>query len=161
MDNSSAAHAFDFWIGDWRIQQKILRQNGTWLELPAKTSVSPVLDGRALIEHWEGSIQFFWEGMQSVEPIKGLSIRSYDYETRKWYVYWMDSRTPNFGIPYVGNFVDGQGEFYREWETPQGKRNGRIIFSDIASDSVHWELAVSSDDGYTWTTIWVMDMDRT
>ena len=57
--DSSAAHAFDFWIGDWRIQQKILRQDGNWLELDAKTSVSPALDGLALVEHWEGSVQFF------------------------------------------------------------------------------------------------------
>jgi hypothetical protein len=26
-NNPSTVHAFDFWIGDWRIQQKILRQD--------------------------------------------------------------------------------------------------------------------------------------
>ena len=161
MDNSSAAHAFDFWIGDWRIQQKILRQDGTWLELPAKTSVAPVLDGRALVEHWQGEVQFFWEGMQSVESMKGLSVRTYDPDTEKWRIHWMDSRTPRFDSPYVGVLTEDRGEFFREWETPQGKRIGRITFSDITTDSVHWELAVSSDDGNTWRTLWIMDMDRT
>jgi len=160
MENSSAAHAFDLWIGNWRIQQKFLRQDGTWLELPAKTSVSPALDGRALVEHWQGEVQFFWEGMESVEQMQGLSVRSYDPKTEKWYIHWMDSRTPRFNTPYVGNFVTGRGEFFREWETPQGKRIGRITFSDITTDSVHWELAVSSDDGHTWRAIWVMNMDR-
>ena len=98
--------------------------------------------------------------MGSVEPMKGLSVRSYDPETGKWYIHWMDSRKPRFDTPYVGNFVDGRGEFFREWETPQGKRMGRITFSDITTESVHWGLAISSDDGQTWTTIWVMDMER-
>jgi hypothetical protein len=159
-NNPSTVHAFDFWIGDWRIQQKILRQDGTWLELPAKTSVSPALDGHILVEYWQGDVQFFWEGMQSMESMKGLSVRSYDSETGKWYIHWMDSRRPHFGTPYSGNFVDGKGEFFREWETPQGKRRGRITFSDITKNSVHWDLAVSSNAGSTWTVLWIMDMQR-
>lgn len=159
-NNSSTAHAFDFWIGNWRIQQKILRQDGSWLELPAKTRVSPVLDGRALVEHWQGDVQFFWEGMQSIESINGLSVRSFDSESGKWYIHWMDSRSPRFGTPYSGNFVEGKGEFFRDWETPQGKRIGRITFSYITADSVHWDLAVSSDEGSTWAVLWIMDMER-
>ncbi len=158
--HSPEARAFDFWLGDWRIEQKILRQDGTWLELDAKTSVSPALDGCALIEHWEGSVQFFWEGMQSVEPMQGLSVRSYDPTARKWNIYWMDSRAPQFGAPYSGNFAEGEGKFFREWETPNGKRMGRITFSDIRPDRVHWELAVSSDEGRNWSILWIMDMSR-
>ena len=155
---SSEARAFDFWIGDWSIRQKILRQDGTWLELNAKTSVSSILDGCALLEHWEGDVQFFWEGMQTVERIKGLSVRSYDPEVGNWNIYWMDSRNPQFGAPYSGNFVAGRGEFFREWDTPNGKRVGRITFSDITAASVHWELAISSDEGQNWSTLWTMDM---
>ena len=157
---SLEARAFDFWIGEWVIQQKILKQDGTWLEFDAKTSVSPVLDGCAILEHWEGTVQFFWEGMQSSELIKGLSVRTYDLETGKWYIHWMDSRTPRFGTPFVGSFENGRGEFFREWESPQGKRMGRITFSDIAPDSVHWDLAISSDEGQSWMTIWIMEMYR-
>lgn len=158
--DSPEAREFDFWIGNWNIRQKILRQDGSWLELYAKTSVSPALDGCILIEHWEGNVQFFWEGMQSVEAMKGLSVRSYDPNTGKWFIYWMDSRTPHFGTPYTGNFREGTGEFFSEWETPQGQRMGRITFSDMTPDSVHWELAISSDEGQTWSTIWVMEMER-
>jgi len=158
--DSPESHEFDFWIGDWIIRQKILRQDGTWLELDAKTSVSPALDGFALVEHWEGEVQFFWEGMQSVEPMKGLSVRSYDVQSGKWIIHWMDTRTPHFGASYTGNFSKGKGEFFREWETPQGKRMGRITFSDITPDSVYWELAISGDEGQTWSTIWMMDMSR-
>lgn len=157
---SSEARAFDFWIGEWSIQQKILRQDGEWLSLEAKTSVSPILDGCALIEHWEGAVQFFWEGMQAPEPMKGLSVRAYDPQTGQWSIHWMDTRTPSFGSPYVGRFEKGRGEFFREWETPQGKRKGRITFSDIKPDSVDWELAVSTDEGESWSTLWTMKMHR-
>jgi hypothetical protein len=119
-----------------------------------------MLNGRALIEHWEGTVQFFWEGMETPETMQGLSVRAYDHETAKWYIHWMDTRTPQFGDPYVGNFDQNRGEFYRQWETPQGKRLGRITFSDITSDSVVWDLALSTDDGQTWTTLWIMEMSR-
>jgi hypothetical protein len=59
---SPEAREFDFWIGDWIIEQKILQQDGSWLKLDATTSVSPDLNGCAIVEHWEGSVQFFWEG---------------------------------------------------------------------------------------------------
>lgn len=158
--NSPEARVFDFWIGDWNIQQKILSQDGTWLDLQAKTSVATDLDGCAILEHWEGSVQFFWEGMQAPESIKGLSVRSYDERSGRWYIHWMDSRMPSFGAPYIGRFDDDKGVFFREWETPQGKRIGRITFSDITPTSVHWDLAVSSDNGESWTVLWIMEMQR-
>jgi hypothetical protein len=157
---SHEARAFDFWIGDWSIEQKILQQDGSWLKLGATTSVSRDLDGCAIVEHWDGSVQFFWEGMKGPERMKGLSVRAYDPRTGKWYIHWMDTRRSYFGNPYAGGFNQGRGEFFREWETPQGKRTGRIVFSDITDTSVHWELAISSDERATWTTLWVMEMHR-
>jgi imidazolonepropionase-like amidohydrolase len=154
------ARAFDFWIGDWDIRQQILRKDGTWLELPAHTSVTATLDGCALIEHWQGQVSFFWEGMQEPETMRGLSVRAYDHGTGKWFIHWMDTRAPRFGAPYAGTFVSGRGEFFREFETPEGRRVGRITFSDIAADSVAWELAISTDDRKTWQTLWTMDMRR-
>ncbi len=157
---SSPAHAFDFWIGDWDIRQQILRADGTWLELPAQTSVTPALDGQALIEHWQGTVEFFWEGMGTPEAMKGLSVRAYDPKTRRWYIHWMDTRSPRFQDPYVGTIADGHGEFFRKWETPEGKRVGRITFSQATPDSVTWMLAVSRDEGRTWQDIWKMAMRR-
>lgn len=157
---SSAAREFDFWIGDWDIRQRILRADGSWLELQAQTSVSPTLDGCALVEQWRGTVQFFWEDMQSPEPMQGLSVRAYDPQAGAWHIYWMDSRAPRFGVPYSGGFDGDRGEFFRLSETPRGERTDRITFSDITPDSVMWELAVSGDGGQTWTTLWTMEMRR-
>lgn len=154
------ARAFDFWVGDWNIRQQILREDGTYLELPAKTSVSVALDGCALIEYWEGEVQFFWEGMERPEMMKAISVRAYEPRTKKWHIHWMDTRSRYFDTPYVGDFADGRGEFYREWKTPEGTRVGRIAFSSISRDSVSWSLAVSSDGRQSWTPMWMMEMRR-
>lgn len=154
------ARAFDFWVGDWDISQRILRQDGTWLEAPAKTSVAPALDECALVEHWEGKVQFFWEGMRAPEAMKGLSVRAWDPRAKEWSIYWMDTRSRRFDTPYVGHFADGRGEFFREWEGPDGPRVGRISFADITPDAVNWSLAISSDGRRTWTTLWTMAMRR-
>jgi hypothetical protein len=157
---SAEARAFDFWLGNWNIEQRILQQDGTWLSLGAETTVSQALDGCALVEHWRGDVQFFWQGMDTVKPMQGLSVRAHNPSTGKWYIHWMDTFNPQFGEPYSGGFTEGRGEFFRNWSTPQGARTGRITFSDITRDSVHWELATSSDDGASWTTLWVMAMTR-
>lgn len=154
------ARAFDFWIGEWDIVQRFLRQDGTWLELPARTSVTTTLDGCALVEHWSGDVLFFWEGMQKPEPMKGFSVRAYDPESGAWNIHWMDTRSPTFGSPYVGTIQAGRGEFFREWQTPQGRRVGRITFSEGRQNSVNWALAISSDERRTWQTIWSMAMRR-
>jgi len=156
----SGARAFDFWIGEWDITQKILRQDGSWLELPARTSVTASLDGCALIERWSGEVLFFWEGMERPETMKGLSVRAHDPESNAWNIHWMDTRSPRFGSPYVGTFAAGRGEFFREWETPQGPRVGRITFSEIRKNTVNWALAISTDERRTWQTMWTMAMRR-
>lgn len=154
------ARQFDFWLGEWDIRQSILRQDGSWLALPARTSVSSALDGCALVEHWEGDVLFFWEGMTEPRSRRGLSVRAYDAESGNWYIHWMDSGTPRFGSPFVGGFTVGRGEFVRESETPQGRRLTRITFSNATERSVDWELAVSGDGGTSWQPVWRMRMER-
>lgn len=158
--SSPEARAFDFWIGEWTIEQRILGPDGAWLMLPAKTSVRPTLDGCALVEHWEGEVQFFWEGMEEPESIQGLSVRAYDPVDRIWRIHWMDTRSRRFGPPYSGGFRDGRGEFKRMRDTGEGRLLTRIVFSEIDAEKVHWELGISSDEGETWTTLWVMEMRR-
>jgi len=158
--DSTKARAFDFWLGDWTIEQRILTADGRWRAFPARTSVSRAAGGCALVERWEGTVQFFWEGMTRPEKLSALSVRAYDSAANEWRIHWMDSRSPRFGPPYVGGFTDGVGEFFSSRQTPDGPRRSRITFSEITADSVHWDLAVSSDDGRTWTRIWIMEMRR-
>lgn len=105
-------------------------------------------------------MKFFWEGMQEPERLKGLSVRAYDPQAGKWFIHWMDTRSRRFDRPYVGDFTDGKGVFYRASETADGTRADRITFSDISPDSVNWSLDLSSDGRQSWTTIWTMEMRR-
>jgi hypothetical protein len=71
--DSPEAHQFDFWIGEWDINQKIIQKDETWLETKAHTSVLPTLNGCALEAHLSGDVKFFWLRMNKIKPMKGFS----------------------------------------------------------------------------------------
>jgi hypothetical protein len=153
-------HQFDFWIGQWDIKQKILKADGTWFEADAHTNVSPILDNCALMEEWQGDVFFFWEGMQKPERLKGFSVRAFDGKTNQWTISWMDTRHLRFS-EFEGNFHGRRGEFFRKRLNEEKKETiTRITFSDITPASVHWDLAVSTDNGQSWKTLWIMQMTR-
>jgi len=158
--SSAEAHQFDFWIGTWNIQQKIIQKDGTWLKTRARDSVFSILKGCAIEEHWHGDVKFFWAGMKHTKPLEGFSIRYYDIKDKKWHIRWMDNLNPTLGDGLTGNFRNGRGEFFHERNTGKGKQLSRITFSDITKNSFHWDLSISSDKGRTWTNIWIMEMKR-
>lgn len=154
------ARQFDFWLGQWDIHQKILQADGTWRAFEAHNSVSTALGGCALLERWHGTVLLPWRGMEEPAAMEGMSVRAYDPRDERWRIYWMSSLAPRFDQPFEGTFKDGRGEFLSTHEGPAGERRTRITFSDITENSVHWELAVSADQGKTWSPIWIMDMVR-
>ncbi len=154
------ARQFDFWIGEWQIHQKLLQADGSWLSLKAETKVSPTLDGCALVESWSGEVLFFWEGMKKPEPLQGYSVRAYDPQTGKWFIHWMDTRSPRL-TTFEGSFEGNQGVFQHTSVGADGKPQvRRIVFSHITAASVRWELAISSNQGATWQPLWVMEMTK-
>ena len=156
----SEFRAFDFWLGEWSIEQRILAADGTWTALPASTKVTSSPDGCVLTENWSGDVQFFWEEMTAPQRIWGYSVRRFDPKAKSWAIYWMDSRNPAFDTPHVGGFNGARGEFFRDFDAPDGPRRSRISFEQRAPGDVLWELAVSADGGATFAPIWVMEMRR-
>lgn len=150
---------FDFWLGDWRVEQRISDGEGDWIELGATTSVSREAAGCALVERWSGSVQFAWAGMEQPEAMSGLSVRYFHPKERQWHIHWLDSRNPAFGDPFKGGFDEGVGRFYLTRNTEAGPRRSRITFEQPAQDRVRWELALEREPG-EWTTFWIMDMHR-
>lgn len=155
--SADAHRQFDFYAGEWRIVQRISDGAGDWLEFPGRTSVAPAIDGCALVEHWEGDVQFFWAGMSEPEPLKGLSVRAYNPGSDEWRIWWMDNRSPVFGSGFAGGFEGNRGEFFSE---PRNGSISRITFVNESAGVVDWNLAMSRDDGETWTIIWTMHMTR-
>ena len=153
---SELARQFDFWIGEWTVTQEIATQDGGWETYQARSTVAPALDVCALVERWEGTVRFYWEGMTEPVSMEGLSVRA-PGEDGSWRIHWMDSRNPTFGAPWVGGFESGEGTFVRN--TGTGAQT-RIRFFDVTETSVEWELAVSANAGSTWTPLWKMHFRR-
>ena len=156
----SLSREFDFWIGTWEVVQEIRTPEGDWETYPARSTVGRALDGCALVEQWSGTVRFFWEGMTEPETMEGLSVRSRGRDGN-WRIYWMDSRNPSFGRPFVGGFRDGEGLFIQAPDEAGGSAGQvRIRFLDIRAESVEWELSVLSERG-AWTPLWRMHFERT
>jgi len=149
-------HDFDFEHGTWKIHLKRLLHpltgSQTWTEFDGISYTQKVWDGRANLEQFETS--------GSAGQIEGMTLRLYSPESHQWSIYWATSKNGVFGIPTVGEFRNGQGEFY-----DQEAINGRtilaqFIWSRITSNSAHFEQSFSDDGGKTWEVNWITDQTR-
>lgn len=131
---------FDFWVGDWEVQNRRLQQDGSWQDGgTAHAQVNSVLDGRAILERWSGKDPF---------KLRGFSLRTYDTEQQRWEIIlnW-HSGVPSSFSQMVGNFADQKGEFF----PPGGPPRTRFTFSRAAKDSCQWDQATLKN-GTDWQT---------
>lgn len=157
---SSAARAFDFWLGDWTLRQRIWSGDGNDFEpYPAENQVRLIQDGGAVVENFEGHARFFWLGMDEPAPMRGVSVRVYYPQARKWRIFWMDTLDPKFGPPFSGGFSGDVGEFLLT-DRPAGIPPSRIRFERQIDGSVDWQLALRTPDGESWQPLWFIDFQR-
>lgn len=154
-----ARRGFDFWLGEWEIEQKFRAGDDEWIEHPAATVVTEVLEECAILERWSGVVQYPWAGMERGEPMEGLSIRYYIPEEKVWRILWMDSRNPMFSDGMFGTIENGYGEFEPKNKPANGQWT-KIVFDQKAADIVNWHLDLTTDGGETWRTIWIMEMKK-
>lgn len=153
------ARRFDFWIGEWDVanRHRNPRQpaDTTWYETgDAVDRVYPILDGCAIVEHWEGYLSY--------DHVLGFSVRAWDPEKRAWVILlnWPGKNGPGFST-LTGTFEDGVGAFYREVRRPDGSSvRVRFRFADVTPESLRWDGYRSTDGGETWTGFWIMDFTR-
>lgn len=152
-------HDFDFELGRWKIHLKRLVHpltgSTTWVEFDGTSVTRKVWDGRAQLEEFETD-------SPAGGHIEGLTLRLYDPQTRQWSLYWATSKSGTVGVPTVGEFRDGRGEFY---DTEPSGPNGRAIlvrfvWSKTNTDSPHFEQSFSEDGGKTWEVNWITDQTR-
>jgi hypothetical protein len=84
-----------------------------------------------------------------------LSLRLYDPRARQWSLNTANANSGSLGVPTVGEFRNGRGEFF-----DQESINGRTVlvrnvWSDISADSCRFEQAFSNDGGKTWEVNWI------
>ena len=143
-------HDFDWEFGNWhthlwRLQQPLSGSN-EWVEYDGTTVVRKIWDGRANMVELE---------VDGPTHIEALNLRLYNPETHKWSLNFANSKAGTLGTPAVGEFKNGQGEFY-----DQENFNGRpvlvrFIISDVKPESCKFEQSFSTDGGKTWEVNWI------
>ncbi len=152
-------HDFDFELGTWKIHLKKLMHpltgSTTWVEFDGSSVTRKVWDGRSQLEEFETD-------SPGGGHIEGLTLRLYDPQTHQWSLYWATSKSGTIGVPTIGQFKDGHGEFYdTEPAGPNGKNIlVRFIWSKTDTDSPHFEQSFSEDGGKTWEVNWITDQVR-
>jgi hypothetical protein len=149
-------HDFDPLIGSWKYHLKRrlhpLTGSTTWVDLYGTGICYKVWDGRAELDTVE------LDGPTG--HIEGLTLRTYNPQTHQWSLYWANSKDGTVVPPQIGQFKDGRGEFYA-----QDTFNGKSIFvrfawTDMTTNSPHFEQSFSADGGKTWEVNWITDQTR-
>jgi hypothetical protein len=142
---------FDFDLGTWKTHSSRLIQpltgSTTWVDMDGTSVVKKVWDGRANLAEYKAD--------GSASHIELLSLRWFNPTTHEWN---LDFATPNvgtLGIPGVGEFKNGRGDFY-DYELING-RSVLVRFSiwRISADAAQSEQAFSDDGGKTWEVNWI------
>lgn len=150
-DEVDGQRAFDFEIGNWKTHlRRLVRPltgSTTWVEYTGTSIVRKVWDGRANL------VELNVEGPAG--RIQALSLRLYNPKTRQWSLNFSAAGMGEMGVPAVGGFKNGRGEFFNQ-ETLNGKPIlVRFVISDVTSTSCKFEQAFSDDGGKTWEVNWI------
>lgn len=139
--SASEFDQFDFWVGEWDL---------TWGE-----------DGRGenvITRHYDGCVI---EEDFTVLPdgaFRGMSVSTYNPEMGKWQQTWVDN-AGNY-LDFVGGLKGGKMILSRV-TTEDGKEvHYRMVFYNIAKDSLDWDWQKSEDQGETWSTLWQIHYTR-
>jgi hypothetical protein len=139
----------DFWIGEWDVEgdSRVGSNPDKWQHGKHKNSITKAFDGCVIQENFDDLAGFH-----------GMSVSMYDAKSGKWKQTWVDNAGSYFDL--VGEFKDGKMVLVHQ-TTIQGKPAlQRMVFSDIKSDSLHWDWESSVDDGKTWRTNWKLVYTR-
>jgi hypothetical protein len=152
-DAPPGQHEFDFEFGTWRTHLKVLLHpltgSTTWMAFNGTSVVQRIWSGRA------NMVELEVDGPSG--HMEGLSLRLYDAKSHQWSLNFANSKAGTIGVPTIGEFRNGRGEFY-DMEPINGKTVlVRNVWSDMTANSCHFEQAFSEDGGKTWEVNWVAD----
>jgi hypothetical protein len=132
--NSPEYRQFDFWVGEWNVQNTLGQPAGT-------SSIQQILDDCIVFENWTGQNGY-----------TGKSFNLYNKQTGKWEQIWVDSMGAI--TKYEGQLIkDGVLEYHYDSTQPDGsKMLHRLTFFKLGPDRVRQFSEHSVDDGKTWAT---------
>lgn len=149
-------HDFDPLLGKWKYHLKRrlhpLTGSNTWVDLDGTGECFKVWDGGAELDTIEV------DGPSG--HITGLTLRVYNPQSHQWRLYWANRKVGILDPPQVGEFKNGRGEFFAQ-DTINGKTILiRFVWTDLTTNSPHFEQSFSDDGGKTWEVNWITDQTR-
>lgn len=144
-------HDFDFEIGTWNTQlrrlQNPLSGSTTWVEYTGTTVVRKVWGGRANL------VELAVDGPGG--HLDALSLRLYNPQSHQWSLNFSNARGGTLGVPSVGEFRDGRGEFISHEDFNGRMILVRFVITPLSADSCRFEQSFSDDAGKTWEVNWI------
>ena len=154
--NRDGSHDFDFEFGTWKTHVSRLVHpltgSQTWAQYDGTTVVRKVWNGKANLAELEA------DGAQG--HLELLSFRLYNPESHQWSLNVTSSRAGALGVPTIGEFKRGRGEFVDQESFDDRAVLVRFVISNITAGSCHFEQAFSNDGGKTWEVNWIADDTR-
>lgn len=128
-------HQFDFWAGDWEVQNPSGHPVGTNL-------VTVEQDGCLLVEHWKSG-----RGIGT-----GSSFNYYDIRDKKWHQLYINNSGNAGEFPAMaGELNDGRMVLLSEMNN--GKQS-RWTWYTLAPGKVRQMAEETNDGGKTWAVTW-------
>jgi hypothetical protein len=147
------ARQFDFWLGTWDLIGRSRAHPGSieWQETRSTNTIGSTMDGCVTREDFESVAPHRWTGM---------SISVWSARTHAWQQTWVDSQGSYISL--TGGFHDGRMILVT---APRALPTGdvvvnRMVFHDIARDSLVWDWEASRDAGRTWDLLWSITYRR-
>lgn len=145
------SHDFDFEIGSWKTHLRRLQHpftgSTTWLEYDGTSTVRKVWGGKANLVELDVT--------GPAGHLEGLSLRLYNPQSHQWSLNYASTTTGTLGIPTVGEFRNGRGEFYDQEDFGGRMILVRNVWSAITPTSCRFEQSFSADGGKTWEVNWI------
>ena len=149
-------HDFDFNFGKWRSHIQTLENpltgSNTWIKLEGIVTVTKIWDGQASLEEIKA------DGPGGL--FQGTTLYLYNPQSHQWSQTFAISATGTLGVPAIGEFKNGRGEFYNQQAHAGRTILVRSIWSDIKPDSHRFEQAYSDDGGKTWELNLIANVER-
>ncbi len=134
---------FGRYVGDWKIEDQSLKQDGSGWEpaAGARWIFECIGDGVAIQDHWHPNDGGY-----------GTNLRSYNPDTGQWEIVWA-AHSQN-GLMHIGAKQNADGAIVMDVIAPKQDRPRRITFFPPDDTGWDWVMEWSFDDGETWTPVY-------
>lgn len=125
---------FDFWLGDFRVEN----QAGT---VVGENEITLQLDGCMLMESWKGA-----------SGVNGMSFNFYDPSDQTWNQIFVDNNGKPGNWPPLKGKLEEDGSMVL-W-SPEGESRTRWTWKKVDEGKVRQTAEQTTDGGETWRVTW-------